>query len=284
MCKVTDIKAGQIDEWNLCSTDDYSQERELDRATKLYTSGIISKDELLDVEERLKPTLTLVELLRVRKDLRFGLLRWTTEDVARGKLTLRDGREYTLFQAFQTKGITKVDVIAWTGDTYAEVSNLILWTNKAGHTYATMEPLEKGLRESLAVYADEGNWVKVLKRLYSLGKALRHENIQSDCLRVLNGKVGYMYALTADFEILHTLRELTNLTSVEQANIRSELDALRDRLAHILTPHFMTPQRPTPDLFPLLYRDLQQLCHKEMLTAHLLPLPSFALPPSPRRH
>ncbi len=189
-------------------------------------------------------------------------MRWSVEDVKRGHVVLRDGEKYTLVlvDAFRAKLPTKIDVLAWTGSLYIEVSNVVLWTHK-GRAFAASPPILQSLREDAAIYLHEGNYLKVLKRMYSISKQIHDGATKSVILDILND-VGYLYALTADLEIVGALVE-----KGFKEHVQTELDLLKDTLQHVS----MKP--PSLSLLPDLNARLQAECREEMETGRLLPLP-----------
>jgi len=79
------------------------------------------------------------ELVEARKELRFGVLRWTPREVKAGVKKYR-GRMFRLEEALKSPGITKLDLVAWVKDKYVEVSNIVLWTH-GGEPYADLPDL-----------------------------------------------------------------------------------------------------------------------------------------------
>jgi len=202
--KIVDTKIGEISEWNLLkrpfikngTVKNYDQGNELEHLSALWSAKIITHDELMLGQELLKPELTAVEFITAKKELRFGLLRWTTREIAQGYKTLRDKQIIYLDQAFQTKGITKIDVIVWVKNKYVEVSNIVLWT-KRNKFIAYVPPIKKGLAENILEFEAEGNYVKVAKRMLSLAKLYKDKTNVDKLTEILNSPLGKLYLVFA---------------------------------------------------------------------------------------
>ena len=124
---IEDIKIGEIPEWNLMKDYTYSQDKELDNLDLLHDNKIITEEEYKNAKKMLKEYLTPLEIIKTRKELRFGLLRWTPEEIKKRTKILRNKQIIKLETALKSFGITKLDVIALVDDKYTEFSNIIFW-------------------------------------------------------------------------------------------------------------------------------------------------------------
>lgn len=269
--KIVDTKIGEISEWNLLTkpfvqkgrVKKYDQAEELKHLSALWSSKIITHDEFMTAQDLLKPHLTAIEFLKARKELRFGVLRWTLGEIAKGYKTYRDSIIY-LYDAFKTKGITKIDVICWVKNKYVEVSNIILWTH-SGKPYAHIPSLKKSLAENILEFEAEGNYVKVAKRMLSLAKTYKNNADIEKLTSILNSPLGKLYLVTADMEVLEEFP-----TAVRKCK-RKQLDYMKDEFAKLFFPEL---KRAIPNLkmLPLMKEVLQREMKKALDSANLLPL------------
>jgi len=273
--KITDIKCGEISLWNLLSKASikngrvykYDHKKELAHLAELWQRELISHDEFMSASEKLVPHLEPVEFLLLKKELRFGLLRWTIKEVALGYKKLRSGDFITLEDAFKTKGITKVDVVAWIINKYVEVSNIIVWLKRNNQPYAYVPHIHTSLAEDILLYSAEGNYVKVAKRMYSLAKQYRDVETQNKISGILNSPIGRLYMLVADLEVLQDFP-----SAVRQSRKRKELDLLKDYFAKLYFPE-LNDATPNLELLPKLEQVLQEECKDAMKNQNLLPIP-----------
>lgn len=270
--KIVETKIGEISEWNLLTkpviqngnVKKYDQGEELKHLSALWSSQIITHDELMTAQELLKPHLTAVEFLKARKELRFGVLRWTLGEIAKGYKEYRKSIIY-LQDAFKTKGITKIDVISWVKNKYVEVSNIILWTNSAGKPYANIPSVKKGLAENILEFEAEENYVKVAKRMLSLAKQYKNHTDVEKLTSILNSPLGKLYLVCADMEVLE------EFPSAVRKYKRKELNYMKDEFAKLFFPEL---KRAIPNLkmLPMMKEVLQSEMKKALESANLLPL------------
>jgi hypothetical protein len=263
---ITDIKCGEVSEWNLLQTKTYDQQKELAHLHRLWQEKVITDAEKKEGEALLKEKLTTAERVAARKHLRFGVLRWTPKEVAAGVKETRLDKPIRLEDAMKSKGITKVDVLAWVKDKYVEVSNIILWTNRSGKPYAHIPEVTRSLKEDIAHYVHEGNYFKAAKRMLSVAKNRKEVAQQEKLLDVLNSPLGHLSIVVSD---LKTLAQFPGCVSTEKK--REQLDSMRDDMAKLYYPEFYRAKDPST-LLPALERKLQEEARKKLEEAGFLPL------------
>jgi len=273
--KITDIKCGEVSEWNLMTkvkvsankVHNYDQAKELKHLRELWQNEIITHEEFMEAERELKPELTTVEALNLKKDLRFGVVRWTPKEVIQGHKQLRDESTFYLEEAVKSNGLTKVDLIAWVKDKYVEFSNIIIWTRRNGKPYLHATPLKESLKESVLQFHAEGNFIKVAKRMLSLSKLYHDTETTDKIITILNSYIGALYLVVADIQVLEEFPDQT------KPKRRKELDFMRDRFAKLYFPKYNSAT-PSTKLIPELEQTLQDETRKELTEAKLLPIPS----------
>jgi len=254
---VTDIKCGEVPEWNLATSDTYNREKERDALAKLKDGGIITDTEFKQGQSLLRKGLKGLSLVTTRQQLRFGVLRWTPAEVAKGKKEYR-GRTFTLKECFTT-GMTKVDLVAWVGDRYSEVSSIIGWTKKG----KPVIPPVDSLKQDIDLFASEGNWFKVAKRMYSLAKQQGKGKTMKDLEKLLNSHLGNIGTVVSDLELL---KEFPAETKKHRAE---GLDEMRDRMAKLYYPKYNHAMNPAT-LLPGLWTTLQVESKKELVRLGLV--------------
>lgn len=261
---ITDVKVGEVPEWQMLRGDEYNRKAELEHLGKLWQGKVVTDEEVRQAKKVLKEHMTPSELVEARKELRFGVLRWTPAEVASGIKKYR-GRTFRLEEAMKTPGITKVDVVAWVKDKYVEVSNIVLWTH-GRETYADLPELARSLGEDLLYYEAEGRFMKVAKRMYSLAKVKGYVQDQEDLLSILNSPLGAVYTVVGDLELLEEFPD-----AVTPARKREQLDGIRDRMAKLFFGEFEHATDPRK-LLPRLRDVLEAETRKALEEKKLLPL------------
>lgn len=245
--RVPDVKCGNIRSWNLLTSPyirngqvvGYSQEKEIEHLTHLWNTQIVSGDEYHTAKKLLKHELSPIEFLKAKKECRFGLLRWDLKEVRNGSKQLRDGRMLSWVDACRMSP-TKVDCIAFVDGRFCEFSAITIWTTKEGYSIAELPDYKTSIKQDILVYADEGNWFKVLKRMYIY--CLEFEPSYVQVLEdFLNSSVGYLYSVVADLDVASSLE---HPTSLERKERKYELDLLRNRYAKLRFPNAKVPLVP----------------------------------------
>lgn len=228
---VGDIKAGSIPEWEVFD-EAYSAPKSLSRIDNLLRNGVISEPEAERARSILKPRLSVVELLKVKKELRFNIVRWNVPEVLYGSKKLRDGRTYTLEEAFSSPSVCKLDVIGFVqNNKFTEFSVIYNFKlNGKSMNYFT-EDIAKSLEKDILFYRAEGKPFKALKRRFALAKLKKDNKTMAKLTPILNSDLGRLYSLSADIETLINLLETDS--KVNMKDVKFEIDQFRARMANV---------------------------------------------------
>lgn len=281
--RVGDIKSGVMTCWNILEDAHvtggkvlgYNYEVAKAKSDTLFKEGIITKEEHSMCDFLLKPHPTALDLLVAKKETRFGIVRWTPKDVEAGFVKLRDGSTLALKDAFQQKAMTKVDIIAWTNSRFAELEMLYIFT-KHKKPINPVKPAQvlQEIKESLLIFASQGNWMKVAKRMYSLSKRMGSTTLSARLRDVFNSDLGRLYAVLSDAETIKVLQEEA-ITKEEKEHMNQEIDGFRERLSVVTLPELLKPMDPfDPRFIQTLQSILQPKVKEELLRLKLLPLPA----------
>jgi len=217
---IGDIKSGVIEDWKIVGV-----RKPTTKVESLRKANIISEREALHALTLLKGS-----KLKAKQGLKFHIIRWTPEEVLKGSKTLRDGRTYTLQEAFSSPTITKLDVIALVDRRYTEFS--IIYEFRLGSTILNEDVIdpEKSLKESIKAYQEEGNPFKVIKRKFSLAKLKNNKSALKKFSSILNSETGKLYTLYSDVK---TLADLMEDHTLPEYNLRQAFNDFSERLRSI---------------------------------------------------
>ena len=218
---IGDIKAGVIDEWNIL--------RYPSSIPNLKKENIISKEEASEAERLIRDNTTLGKL-RATQELKLHIVRWSAKQVLTGKQTLRDGRIYTLQEAFSSPSIVKLDVIALVQQKYTEFSIIYEFKNNSTILNKSEQDVEQSLRDAIILYEAEGNRFKVIKRKFSLAKLKDNKEDIEKYSNIINSEAGKLYVVYSDVKVLGDLLESHKLSSTK---IRDAIDGFKHRLSRI---------------------------------------------------
>jgi hypothetical protein len=239
---IGDIKSGVIDDWRVIPrtakvNDDkikgYNSSECRNKVQSLLQCNIISQDEAKEALGLLKDNPTVPEFLMAKKLIKFHTIRWTVLEVLKNQKQLRNGTSITLQDTFQTKGITKVDVIGLVNNNrYTDFS--VIYEFRCNGKTLNPEPvnIRSSLEEDILAYLAEGNYFKVLKRGFALAKLLDDSKTIIKLNPVLNSDLGRLYNIVSDID---TLIRLLDEPNVKLDRIQFEIDQFKQRLSNIYT-------------------------------------------------
>ena len=222
---VGDIKCGVIDEWDVVGdprTRDVTKSKA--KLDALRRDNVITQTEKETAEKALKGPYP-------EKEIKFHILRWTTNDIERGYVEYR-GRKVTLGDALQTDGLCKVDVVSLVQNSrYTDFSCVYEFHYPEGKVMNEVEyDVVWFLKRDIGYYASQGQWVKVMKRQFALAKFLHNEKVLHYLQPILTGDLGRLYQIVGDLGTMITLMENKK---GDTKRIRYEIDQMIGRLSNI---------------------------------------------------
>ena len=244
---VGDIKSGSIEEWVIIH-DEYNYEKSIEQLEKLHKEEIITPDEYRDGKKRIKPTVSKLELLALRRDFRPNIIRWTAREVLLGFKILKDKRKFTLADAFQTPTITKLDVVSWVqNNRFTDFSMIYQFKNNGRSINHIVVDIEKSIRENIFVLHHEGNYFKMAKRIFALAKFKGYIDVLERLTPLFNGDVGRLYMVYGDIGTLESLFDITD--AVPYSKVNFEIDQFKGRLSNIALERYIHREN---DLFTMI--------------------------------
>jgi hypothetical protein len=239
---IGDMKIGVIDAWRVIprtalvrgnKIEGYNAVACRSSVDELLKSNVITQLEAKEAHALLKDQPTVPEFLMAKDKIKFHVLRWTVAEAMANHKQLRGGGSITLEQAFHTPGITKVDVIGLVqNNRFTDFS--VIYEFKCNGKVLNPEPvnIRVSLEENILAYLAEGNYFKVLKRLFALAKFVGDNKTIKELNEVLNSDLGRLYHIVGDMD---TLLALLSSNKPPIAPIRFEIDQFIQRLSTIYT-------------------------------------------------
>jgi hypothetical protein len=244
---IGDIKSGSIEEWVIIH-DEYSYEKSIEQLEKLHDEGIITPAEYDDGKKRIKPTISKLDLLALRRDFRPNIIRWTPRDVMLGFKILKDKRKFTLAEAFQTPTITKLDVVSWVqNNRFTDFSMIYQFKNNGRNMNNFVVDIEKSIRENIFVLHHEGNYFKMAKRVFALAKFKGYIDVLEKLSPLFNGDVGRLYMVYGDIGTLESLFDIVDV--IPHSKVKFEIDQFKGRLSNIALEKYIHREN---DLFTMI--------------------------------
>ena len=246
---IGDIKAGAVPEWDILKDVKvvkgkivgYDRQQILGTLESLKKQKVVTAAEYRAALVLLRPNFTPGNYYVAKEEIRFHVVRWTPSEVLAGQTTLRDGRTFTLADAFTSPGRTKVDVISHvSGSRYSEFSAVYEFVKDGQVLNDENIEVRRSLIESIGTYSYFGNYFKVLKRIYSLARIDKDQKVIDHLKPILNGDLGRLYIIVGDIDIL--LFMLENYNKLPTENIKFEIDQFINRLSNISLPPLIGKQ------------------------------------------
>jgi len=239
---IGDIKAGSVEEWRvlprkagvkdgkLVGMDVVASRRKLDELEK---AKVISPNEKKYGESLLSGKMTPIKFLEAKQKLKFHIVRWTIEEVIRGSKRLRDGRTFTLEEAFSSPSITKMDVISYVqNNRYTDFSMIYYFRNNGKVLNPDPYDFVDSIKENILYYTKKGNLFKVLKRKFALAKFERDASTITKLTPLLNSDLGRIYHVLGD---IGTLIHLLEDERPDPKSVKFEIDQFKNRLSNVYT-------------------------------------------------
>ena len=245
---IGDIKIGEVPEWEIVPDtlehDEYEAAPLREKVNKLADEGILTEEEKELYLSLLTPNPSIIEFYDIKKEIRPHILRWKPRDVMNGVLTYR-GHSFNLSYAIQSKGLFKLDIVAYLPDKlFTEFS--IIYDVRVKGVRQNLKPVDtqKTLIEDIEFYSSIGDYFKSLKRAFALAsyrlkfvKGNReHETEQVNRIQelnvILNSDLGILNQVCSN---IATLIFVIENHEAPPHKIRAEIDRLVNGLANVYT-------------------------------------------------
>lgn len=210
--------------------------------TYLYKNKFIEKDEFFKVFKLIKPLMTLADYDELVEELRnLHIIRWKEDELLRGYKILTGDRKYTLREALHDKTMVKIDVYQSYNGKYIEYSNFFILFYEVGKEEYTLinlptnyfDLIEITLQEEIEKFMFSTNFLKPFKsakRMFSLARLYKDQDMLERLLPLLNGDCGQLYQIISDFDLIATMLDLKNPPLKE---LMDQLDKLKYKLPNI---------------------------------------------------
>ena len=154
------------------------------------------------------------------------ILRWTPEDIKKGKIKLIDGTYKSFVDCLNDDTKIKVDLIVGAGSGFVEISELYIYKQ----TELTKEELLNDLEEDVKYYKSF-NTLKATKRFFSMLKLEnKNKSLQNKLIKLFNSEVGFINKVKNDLTLL---LEVDDKYGVDYDQILNGSQIYKERLGRI---------------------------------------------------
>ena len=152
-------------------------------------------------------------------------LRWDMNEIHKG-----ENNGVTFSEALKQKGMIKCDVVALVGGRFTELSEVynITLSGKSNMDYSKEAVIADILKE-YKEHVHNNNYMKALKRLFSIMKLTNPNNKQLDVIMgYFNSPIGLLYRAKADLE---TILLILNYNKFSIDDVKNSLQVLKEQVS-----------------------------------------------------
>lgn len=213
------------------------------KINELYKNQYIDKKEYDKINKLLHPVMTLAEYDELYEELRnLHIIRWTYDELIRGYKILPPNIKYMLNEALHDETMIKIDVWEPYNDKYIEVSNFfILYYETSNGQFKLInlpddyfENIVPSLQREVEKFIFSTNFIKpfkAVKRMFSLARIYKDQDILSKIVPLINSNVGFLYQLNSELDLI--INMFSKIKNPPFVTLMKQLDNIKYRLENI---------------------------------------------------
>lgn len=240
-----DFKAGidrrfYIDIGHMHRTSLYGYKPQLIRESiiKLKVQGLIDTDEMDNLLKLVVDNPNVFEYIRLEKHVHDKyIVRWTLDELIKGKKELVNGPILTLEDAVTHKSVVKIDVWAFLHNRHIEMSNyfLLKYTDAQGKKHILSNRLDNydmSLIRDIHEYNIISKYMKMAKRVWNYAVLKKNYKMLSMLYPLFSSGAAKMYQIIGECECIQNILE--NIDRPHYYNITKNLEDWKIRLGTIM--------------------------------------------------
>lgn len=237
---IGDIKSGNVPEWEVIPVASGVKDQQVygyqylkasEKLDELFSKQVITKEEYDDARSYLKPNPTPEQFLEMKDNIKYNVVRWKPKDIMNGYVIYR-GKRYNLENGFNSKSITKMDVVALVDGAYCDFSCIYEFRNNGRRLNGLKIDNVNSLKCDLIFFINEGKYFKVAKRMFSLASQLKNVNLLNQLEGILNDHdMGSLYVVMGHITTL--LWMLENESSIPIKRMEHEFSEFKTTIKDI---------------------------------------------------
>jgi hypothetical protein len=254
---IADIKCGEIEEWKILNDDiiiknnsilNYNEKYSKNKLMNVYNSNIINKDEFLELDKKLKSSITIKDYLELKDMCKFHIVRWKASEILKGTKILKDGStKYTLKNGINSDSLCKMDVVSLVqNNRFTDFSVIYQFNYNKKPLNKVILDLEQSLKENILVYFMKKNYFKMSKRIYALSKYRKDNKTINLLTKLFNSDLGIIYQIYGDIGTLEYIIE--NVNNLPKEKIVFEIEQFKHRLSNITLNEYLKERTKILDI------------------------------------
>jgi hypothetical protein len=232
---IPEAKIGSVEEYRILPRDLTIQDGKVINYDMIRSREIVDRIPFLSpaVKEKYKkmlvPNPSVKQVIVMREVMKDHILRWTSRDIMNGEVRRPCGKMMSLEEAVMCPTMIKFDVISLLENSrFVEIS-MIYDLYKNGKPINERLPIEHNIRENVITFAENGQWFKVLKRIFSLANIHGRTETAEMIVPILNSDLGRIYQVISDASTLLTMLD----KHIWDEEMVKEVDDFKYRLSNV---------------------------------------------------
>jgi hypothetical protein len=259
---IGDIKSGEIPELKVIPSDtnekNYNERRQgfLDKIDELYKNGFITKKELEESKEILKPNLKNMDITIVKHDIRFEIIRWSPDDILNGYVNYRN-HKVNLDKYLYGDNTTKIDVVAWVnGVRYSEISMIYFFLINGKPTNSMSTKYIETIKNEIPYLLYKKKYMKICKRINNLEtySANPNDHILEQFYNLFNSDLSLLNQVLGDISVLKFIIE--NIKNISKEKFEYEIDQMKYRLGNMTNSQYLKKETTINKIINELEKDV----------------------------
>jgi len=163
-------------------------------------------------------------------------LRWTPREILQGFKVINKDQKKTISESLDDKAVIKLDILAYIDGEFIEMTNLFeFMVGRKPLNFELDSDIIKSIKEDVVYYYEEKNYIKMLKRIFTIAKVRGDKNMIKKLVEIFNSGLGRTYQVSSNLENIISLIEKLNNTNLEKIRekIITYLQELKSRLGNV---------------------------------------------------
>jgi len=186
-------------------------------------------------KEEYKELMKINDLDELREYTRkLATLRWKPREIMEG-YKIVNGKKKTIEDALDDGAVIKLDILAYIDGEFVDLNNLFeLYVGNRQLSIKDSKILSN-INKDIIHYYEDKNYIKMLKRIFSIAKIKKDKKIIEKITEILNSGVGRGYEVMSNIDNIYELINALNENKLNdlRPKIEGYIQILKDKLGNI---------------------------------------------------
>lgn len=220
---------------------DYNPNKIKAAVKRLKSANLLTREECDAILSKIVEKPKLKEFYNIESLIKKKfVVRWTIDELIKGKQTLPLGQDITLEEALTHKSIVKIDIWIYLNQRYIEMTNMFMLTyddskDHLHHLSVKPEAYETSLMEDLQKYSNRSvnKYMKLAKRLWVYAVLKKNTKIMEALYPLFSSSASKMYQITGEIETIVNILE--HVRHPLLSSIKANIEDWKTRLGTVMS-------------------------------------------------